>query len=80
MDKIPLTIRVTASEKEMLTKRAARYGMSLNGLVRFWINTEPNSPRAFAKRKCSICNKTGKIDCITLCKKCQGAGFVYYEI
>jgi len=80
MDKITMSIRVTANEKKMLMKRAERLGLSVNSLIRFWINTEPNSPRAFAKRTCGTCNGTGKIDDVNPCKKCQGAGFAYIEI
>ena len=53
MDKITLTIRVTAGEKQMLRKRAAKYGLSVNSLIRFWVNSEPSSPRAFNKVRCS---------------------------
>jgi RecJ-like exonuclease len=80
MDKIPLTIRVTAGEKQMLRKRAARYGMSVNSLIRFWVNSEPTSPRAFTKVRCSRCNGTGKIAGEYSCDKCRGAGFSYFEI
>ena len=79
MDKIPVTIRVTASEKQMLRKRAAKYGLSVNSLIRFWVNSEPSSPRAFSKLSCSACNGT-KVVGGYLCKKCSGMGFVYYEI
>jgi len=79
MDKLPLTIRVTATEKQMLRKRAAKYGLSVNALVRFWINTEPNSPRAFGKRKCISCNGTGIISG-SHCKRCQSTGYLYYEV
>jgi len=61
MDKIPLTIRVTANERQLLMKRAERYGMTMNGLIRFWIHSEPGSPRAFRKISCDACNGTGKI-------------------
>ena len=80
MDKFPLTIRVTAAEKQMLKKRAARYGLTINSLVRFWVNSEPSSPRAFSKVSCRTCNGTGKIAGQYYCKKCHGAGFNYYEI
>lgn len=80
MDKIPLTIRVTSSEKKMLQKRAAKYGLTMNGLVRFWVNSEPSSPRAFRKIRCDACNGTGKIAGEYTCRKCHGAGFSYYEI
>jgi len=80
MDKIPLTIRLTASERQMLRKRAARYGLTINGLIRFWVNSEPSSPRAFSKIKCSACDGTGKIAGQYYCTKCHGAGFNYYEI
>ncbi len=79
MEKIPLTIRVTASERQMLQKRASRYGMTMNGLVRFWIHSEPDSPRAFSKFRCSACNGTGRTDG-NPCKKCRAAGFSYYEV
>jgi len=80
MDKIPLTISVTAGEKQMLLKRAAKYGLSVNSLIRFWVNSEPSSPRAFSKVRCSACNGTGKIAGEYLCKKCHAVGFMYYEI
>ena len=80
MDKIPLTIRVTANERQMLRKRAAKYGLTANGLIRFWINSEPNSPRAFSKVSCNACGGTEKIAGEYPCRKCQGAGFVYVEI
>ncbi len=80
MDKIPLTIRVTTSERQMLRKRAAKYGLSANALIRFWINSEPNSPRAFSKVRCITCDGTGKIAGEYLCSICSGAGFVYYEV
>ena len=80
MDKIPLTIRVTAGEKQMLRKRAAKYGFSINSLIRFWVNSAPDSPRAFSKVQCTACNSTGKIAGEYQCKKCHGAGFSYYEI
>ena len=80
MDKIPLTISVTAGEKQMLLKRAAKYGLSVNSLIRFWVNSEPSSPRAFSKVRCNACNGTGKIAGEYLCKKCQAVGFMYYEI
>jgi len=80
MDKIPLTIRVTAAEKQMLKKRAAKYGLTINSLIRFWVNSEPSSPRAFSKIKCKTCNATGKIAGEYLCSSCRGVGFSYYEI
>jgi len=80
MDKIPVTIRVTAAEKQMLRKRAAKYGLSVNSLIRFWVNSEPSSPRAFSKVRCNACNGTGKVNSIYSCKKCHSAGFIYYEI
>jgi len=64
----------------MLMKRASRYGLTMNGLVRFWINSEPGSPRAFTKVRCNGCNGTGKIAGEYTCNKCRGAGFNYYEI
>ena len=80
MDKFQISLRLTANERQMLRKRAAKYGLSMNDLVRFWINSEPSSPRAFSKVRCNACNATGKIAGEYLCKKCQGAGFSYYEI
>jgi hypothetical protein len=80
MDKIPLTIRVTAAEKQMLRKRALKYGMTINALIRFWVNSDPSSPRAFTKIKCNACNATGKIAGEYTCSKCRGVGFSYYEI
>jgi hypothetical protein len=79
MGKIALSLRVTAFERKMLMKRAPMYGMSMNGLIRFWINSEPGSPRAFHKNICNACTGTGKIAGYP-CKKCQGAGFAYVEI
>ena len=61
MDKIALSLRVTASERQMLMKRAARYGMTMTGLIRFWIHSNPGSPRAFKKVNCDACTGTGKI-------------------
>jgi len=80
MNTIPLTIRLTAAERQMLKKRAARYGMTINGLIRFWVNSEPSSPRAFSKVSCSPCKGTGKIAGEYYCADCRGAGFRYYEI
>ncbi len=80
MDRIPITIRVTAGEKQMLRKRAAKYGLTINSLIRFWVNSEPSSPRAFSKVKCATCNGTGKLAGEYSCNKCRGAGFSYYEI
>jgi len=80
MDRIPLTIRVSETEKKMLTKRARRYGLSVNALIRFWVNSEPNSPRAFSKRRCGDCKGEGSLDGKNPCKKCQGAGYAYFEI
>ena len=54
MDKSQITLRVTTGEKQMLQRRAKKYGLTMNGLVRFWINSEPNSPRAFRKISCEI--------------------------
>jgi hypothetical protein len=58
MEKFQITLRVTANERKMLMKRASRYGMTINGLVRFWINSESNSPRAFCKITCTACDGT----------------------
>jgi RecJ-like exonuclease len=80
MDTFPITIRLTATEKQMLRKRAGKYGLTINSLIRFWVNSEPSSPRAFSKVKCKTCNATGKIAGEYLCNNCRGAGFNYYEI
>jgi hypothetical protein len=80
MDKIALSLRVTANERQMLRTRAARYGMTMNGLIRFWIHSDPGSPRAFTKVSCDACSGTGKIAGEYKCKKCQAAGFMYVEI
>ena len=52
----------------------------VNGVPKIWVNSEPSSPRAFSKVRCSACNGTGKIAGEYLCKKCTGIGFVHYEI
>ena len=80
MDKNQLTLRITSNERQMLKKRALRYGMTMNGLIRFWINSEPSSPRAFSKMKCSTCDGTGKIAGEYLCSKCRGVGYSFYEV
>lgn len=80
MDKSQITLRVTAGEKQMLQRRAAKYGLTVNSLIRFWVNSEPSSPRAFRKVRCDACKGTGKTDGVYTCKKCQGAGFMYAEI
>ena len=80
MDKFQITLRVTSNERKMLMKRASRYGLTINGLIRFWINSESNSPRAFCKITCTACDGTGKIYGRDHCKKCQGMGFAYVEL
>jgi hypothetical protein len=79
MEKYQFSLRVTANERQMLMQRAARYGLSVNGLIRFWINSEPGSPRAFSKNICNECAGTGKISGYP-CKECRGAGYSYLEI
>jgi hypothetical protein len=80
MDKFPLTIRLRTTEKQMLRKRAAKYGLTINSLIRFWVNSEPSSPRAFSKVKCSACSGTGKIAVEYKCNNCRVVEFSYYEI
>jgi len=80
MDRIPLTIRLTAAERQMLQKRATRYGLSINALIRFWVHSEPSSPRAFGKVSCNTCQGTGKIAGEYYCQDCRGAGHKYYQI
>jgi len=80
MEKIPITLRLTPQERQKLSKRASKLGLTMNGLVRFWVNSDPGSPRAFTKVQCSRCNGTGKIGDEYACGKCRGAGFSYYEI
>ena len=80
MDKSQITLRVTTGEKQMLQRRAEKYGLTVNSLIRFWVNSEPSSPRAFRKVRCDACNGKGKADGVYTCRKCHGAGFTYYEI
>ena len=75
MDKIALSLRVTANERLMLRKRAAKYGLSVNSLIRFWVNSEPSSPRAFRKVRCNACNGTGKIAGEYTCGNATVRGF-----
>lgn len=55
-----------------------KVSMLMNGVIRFWINSEPGSSSAFHMNICIAFTGTGKVVGYP-CKKCQSTGFTYVE-